>query len=60
MVQSNLESQLVTKVCCFQFMEVLYSRLPSGALSGLDSQINKTYCKGSPKTGKEMTQAVAK
>ena len=41
-------------------MEVLYTRLPSGALSSPDSKINKAYCKGNAKTGKELTQAVTK
>ena len=48
------------KLCCFSFMEVLYTRLPSGALSSPDSKINRAYCKGNTKTGKEMTQAVTK
>ena len=59
-LQSSLEPQLVSKLCCFQFMELLYTRLPSGALSSPESKINKAYCKGNPKTGKEMTQAVTK
>jgi DNA-dependent protein kinase catalytic subunit len=58
--ESTMESQLVCKLCCFNFMEVLYTRLPSGALSSPDSKINKAYCKDNSKTGKEMTQAVTK
>lgn len=50
----------MTKICCFQFIEVLYSRLPSGALSSSESKINSVYCKGQPKTGKELTQAATK
>ena len=48
------------KLCSFNFMEVLYTRLSSGALSSPDSKINRAYCKGIVKTGKEMTQAVTK
>lgn len=48
------------KLCCFNFMEVVYTRLPSGALSSPDSMINKAYYRGTVKTGKEMTQAVTK
>ena len=48
------------KLCCFQFIEVLYTQLTAGALSSPESKINKTYCKGNAKTGKEMTQAVTK
>jgi DNA-dependent protein kinase catalytic subunit len=58
--KSTLESQLVCKLCSFNFMEVLYTRLSSGALSSPDSKINRAYCKGIVKTGKEMTQAVTK
>ena len=58
--QSSLESQLVSKICCFQFVEVLYTRLPPGALNNLESMINMAYCRGQAKTGKEMTQTVTK
>ncbi|CAI8051260.1 DNA-dependent protein kinase catalytic subunit [Geodia barretti] len=58
--KSALESELVRRLCSFNFMEVLYTRLSSGALSSPDSKINRAYCKGIVKTGKEMTQAVTK
>jgi len=60
MRQSNVESQLVSKLCFFQVMEVLYSRLTKAPLTNPDSDIVKTYCRGVPKTGKELTQAITK
>lgn len=58
--QNTLESQLVSKLCSFQFLEVLFSRLSLALVGSMDSKINQQYCKGDPKTGKELTQAVTK
>ena len=58
--QASVETQLVSKICCFQLVELLYGRLPAATLSSLESAINTAYCRGSAKTGKEMTQAVTK
>ncbi len=58
--QSDTESHLTTKLCCFQLLEVLYSRLPGGALTSPGGSINNAYCKGSAKSGKELTQAITK
>eukprot|EP00731_Ephydatia_muelleri_P028749 Em0020g393a len=58
--KSTLESQLVSKLCCFQFLEVLFSRLSLPLVGSMESKINQQYCKGDPKTGKELTQAVTK
>ena len=58
--QNTLESQLVSKLCSFQFLEVLFSRLSLALVGSMDSRINQQYCKGDPKTGKELTQAVTK
>ena len=41
-------------------MEILYFCLPASTLSSIDSKINAQYCKGEPKTGKELTQSVTK
>jgi DNA-dependent protein kinase catalytic subunit len=57
---SALEDQLVCKICCFRFIEVLYFHLHSSALSTSGSKLNSKYCKGEPKTGKELTQAITK
>ncbi|XP_064405997.1 DNA-dependent protein kinase catalytic subunit-like isoform X2 [Halichondria panicea] len=58
--RSDTESYLTTKLCCFQLLEVLYSRLPGGALTSPGGSINNAYCKGSAKSGKELTQAITK
>ena len=51
---------MVSKLCCFQFLEVLFSRLSLPLVGSMESKINQQYCKGDPKTGKELTQAVTK
>ncbi|XP_019852740.1 PREDICTED: DNA-dependent protein kinase catalytic subunit [Amphimedon queenslandica] len=56
----KLECQLVHKSCCFQFIEILYTRLPSSLISSMESTVNTAYCNGSPQTGKELTQAITK
>ncbi|XP_070581112.1 DNA-dependent protein kinase catalytic subunit-like [Ptychodera flava] len=53
--ESAFETQLVSKIGCFQLMELLYSRLTKEELNSPASQINKIYCQDSVKTGKEMT-----
>ena len=56
----HFQSQLVSKLCAFEFIEKLYSRLPCSDVSSLDSKLNSLYCNGAPKTGKELTQAATK
>ena len=60
MSNAVLETQLISKMCAFALVGLLYQRLPAVALSSPDSSINKTYCKTGVKTGKELTQAVTK
>ena len=56
-----LENQLISKMCAFALVGLLYQRLPAVALSSPESSINKTFCKtAAVKTGKELTQAVTK
>lgn len=56
-----LETQLISKMCAFALVGLLYQRLPVVAVSSPDSSINKTFCKTTGvKTGKELTQAVTK
>ncbi|XP_065898419.1 DNA-dependent protein kinase catalytic subunit-like isoform X2 [Dysidea avara] len=55
-----LETQLVSKLCSFALVGLLYRRLPATAVSSPESMINKTFCKGAVKTGKELTQAATK
>ncbi len=57
---ADVASHLASKLCSFQLMEVLYSRLPAGALSNAESSINRAYCRGNARTGKELTQAITK
>ncbi|XP_064600499.1 DNA-dependent protein kinase catalytic subunit-like [Liolophura sinensis] len=54
------ESQLINKLCCFQLLELLYSRLSREEVNSKTSSINNKYCKGKVDSGKEMTQAVTK
>ncbi|KAK6170524.1 hypothetical protein SNE40_018898 [Patella caerulea] len=57
---SQLENQLVTKMGCFQQMELLYSRLSKDEVYSKNSIINEKYCSGHVETGKEMTQKLTK
>ena len=56
----HFQSQLVSKLCAFEFIEKLYSRLPCSDVSSLDSKLNSLYCNGDAKSGKELTQAATK
>ena len=56
----HFQLQLVSKLCAFEFIEKLYSRLPCSDVSSLDSKLNSLYCNGTPKSGKELTQTVTK
>ncbi|XP_071815133.1 DNA-dependent protein kinase catalytic subunit-like [Apostichopus japonicus] len=52
--------QLVSKICCFELIELLYTRLGKDQLNSTTSAINSAYCMGDCKTGKEMTQGITK
>ncbi|PIK41530.1 putative DNA-dependent protein kinase catalytic subunit [Apostichopus japonicus] len=52
--------QLVSKICCFELIELLYTRLGKDQLNSTTSVINSAYCMGDCKTGKEMTQGITK
>ncbi|KAI6646753.1 DNA-dependent protein kinase catalytic subunit [Oopsacas minuta] len=56
----HFQSQLISKLCAFEFIEKLYIRLPCNDLSSMDSKLNTLYCNGTPKNGKELTQAATK
>ena len=55
----NFESQLVSRLCCFKLLEVLYTRLSKTDLNSPESAINKAHCTD-VKTGKELTMAITK
>ncbi|XP_076445486.1 DNA-dependent protein kinase catalytic subunit-like [Babylonia areolata] len=57
---SVVETQLTSKLCCFQLLEVMYSRLSREEVNSPSSIINRKVCYGSPETGKEMTQKITK
>ena len=57
--ESVFESQLVSKLCCFELLAVLYARLEKTDLNSMESRINKAYCT-QVKTGKELTMAITK
>ncbi|BFZ03143.1 hypothetical protein BsWGS_06182 [Bradybaena similaris] len=58
--ESVLESQLVTKLCCFQMLELMYARLSKDEVNSQTSAINQRFCFGKADTGKEMTQKITK
>ena len=55
-----LETQVVTKLCCYEMLEVMYSRLPKNDVSSKDSRITKIYCDGKVEKGTEMTAIIIK
>ncbi|KAL3877683.1 hypothetical protein ACJMK2_035352, partial [Sinanodonta woodiana] len=55
-----LEGQLISRLCCFHLLEVLYSRLSKEELTGNDSAVNTAFCDGTVQTGKELTQYISK
>ncbi|XP_071796803.1 DNA-dependent protein kinase catalytic subunit-like [Asterias amurensis] len=57
--ESAFQGQLVSKTCCFQLVDLMYSRLTKEDLFSMSSVINKAYIED-VKTGKEMTQALTK
>ncbi|XP_041364232.1 DNA-dependent protein kinase catalytic subunit-like [Gigantopelta aegis] len=59
-VKSALENQLISKTCCFELLEVLYSRLSKEELNTKNSVINQKYCGAKAETGKELTLKITK
>ncbi|KAL9956083.1 hypothetical protein ACROYT_G037506 [Oculina patagonica] len=57
---ANFESQVVSKLCCFELVEILYSQFSKSELNTPESSINKAYVGGEVKTGKELTMAITK
>ena len=59
--ESALETQLTSKLGCFELLEVMYSRLPKVEVNSKDSRINQCYCQpGKVDTGREMNMAITK
>ena len=57
--ESALETQLTSKLCSFELLEVMYSRLPKADVNSKDSRINQCYLHpDSADTGKEMNKAI--
>ncbi|XP_063961376.1 DNA-dependent protein kinase catalytic subunit-like [Lytechinus pictus] len=54
------ENQLVSKICYFELIEVLYSRLNRDDLHTKDSALNREYCHGKVEKGNEMSTALTK
>ena len=52
------DSQLVSKLCCFQMLEVLFSRLPKEVLCTKTSKVTAAYCRAKVETGKELAKAL--
>ena len=58
--EAILEGQLVTRLCCFQLLEVLYSRCSKDEVVGTGSTIVRTFAGGKVETGKELTVFISK
>ncbi|XP_052262779.1 DNA-dependent protein kinase catalytic subunit-like isoform X1 [Dreissena polymorpha] len=55
-----LEGQLISRMGCFQLLEVLYSRLGKDDVVGMNAPINKVFAGGNVQTGKELTSFISK
>ncbi|KND04346.1 uncharacterized protein SPPG_00077 [Spizellomyces punctatus DAOM BR117] len=49
------KSQLLTRTACYELMDVCYSRLDTHDVHSTAGSIVKSYCNGTPKTGKELS-----
>ena len=55
-----MEGQLVNRICSFELMEVMYTRMTKDEVVGMTSPINRSFAKGNVTTGKELTSFVSK
>lgn len=56
-----MDGWLISRLCCFEMFEVLYSRMSKDQVFNKTSEINRTFCQvkdAKVDTGKEMTQIV--
>ena len=51
---------MISKLCCFELVEILYSRFSKSELNTQESIINRAYVGENVKTGKEMTLAITR
>ncbi|XP_071960307.1 DNA-dependent protein kinase catalytic subunit-like [Antedon mediterranea] len=58
--ESTFETQLVSKICCFQLVEIMYSRLTKEELRSPSSEINKAFCGLDNTKGEELTRTISK
>ncbi|XP_076075287.1 DNA-dependent protein kinase catalytic subunit-like [Mytilus galloprovincialis] len=57
----DMDGWLISRLCCFEMFEVLYSRMSKDQVFNKTSEINRTFCQvkdAKVDTGKEMTQIV--
>ncbi len=50
----------MSKLCCFEMLEIMYSRLHKDDVNSKNSKINSVYCGRAVDSGKEMTTTVTK
>ncbi|GAB6025762.1 hypothetical protein CHUAL_011747 [Chamberlinius hualienensis] len=56
----NYYRQLVSKLCSLILVTILYNRCTGNQLNTLESRVNTSFCGGSAKTGKELTQEITR
>ncbi|KAI0227633.1 DNA-dependent protein kinase catalytic subunit [Lamellibrachia satsuma] len=54
------ESLLLSHLCSFELMEVLYGRLSKNEVSSKESRVNQVFCQGHVEKGNELTTAITK
>ncbi|XP_033121520.1 DNA-dependent protein kinase catalytic subunit-like [Anneissia japonica] len=58
--EATFEVQLVSKICSFQLVEIMYSRLTKEELRSPGSEINRAFCELADNKGDELTKAISK
>ena len=58
--EAAIETQLVSRMCCYELVEVMFVRLSRDDVCSKNSQINAAYCGHKAASGKEMAQTVTK
>ena len=57
--ETAMQTQVTNKLCCFELVEVLYTRLSKDDVNSKNSRINSVYLEGAASTdGKELTKAI--
>ena len=57
---TDLDNQLISKLCSYKLIEHMYSKLPKEDVNTAESSIVKAYAVQSTEDGKEITKSITK